>query len=56
METETMDYSVDQVADYYKGYDEVMFLVFDEELSNYMPYDHDWVLKKILEFSVSNDF
>jgi len=45
--TNTQAYTVQDVVDFYKGFEEVMFLEFDNELSNYIPYDTDTVCTKI---------
>jgi len=42
-----VDYQVGDVVCYFKEYEEVMFLIYDEELANYVPNDHDWVIEKI---------
>jgi len=44
-------YTVQDVVDYYKDFEEVMFLEFDNELSNYIPYDTDTVCNKIHELA-----
>lgn len=45
------EYTVQDVVDYFRSFEEVMFLEYDNELSNYVPYDTDTVCRKIQELA-----
>lgn len=40
-------YDVETVIEYFNSYDEIVFLVYDTLLNNYVPHDEEWVLNKL---------
>ena len=41
------EYTVSDVVDYFKSFEEIMFLEYDDRLSQYTPRDADWISQAI---------
>ena len=41
------EYTVSDVVEYFKSFEEIMFLEYDDRLNQYTPRDADWISQAI---------
>ena len=43
-------YEITDVIVYFQNFQEILMMIYDEELENYVPRDDEWILNKLSDF------
>ena len=47
---EEVTYEIDEVIAYFANFEEMLVMVFDDEIGQYVPHDSDWIIEKLTEY------